>query len=203
MAGPADGLVLLAVFVLLLRAPLVAALPPSAAGRLRPPRPTRGRAAALAWAVPSVAMGAATHLAWDALGGVFGSARSAAVDLAGTVLGLAVLAGWAVHWWRTTRPQPVPAEQRLRPRVRAAVLAAVAAVATTAGVVGAVRALGRDDLPAGAGAALQYGSRALVIDGATALAVAVALYAVGWQLARLTARGRSGRSAPAVEPASS
>ena len=194
---PLVGLALLAVFQLLLERPLLALLPPAAAGRAAPA--ARGftwhRAG---WVALSLVAGAATNLAWDALDDVAGSGWSARLNLVSGVVGAAALLAWAVRWWRTTAPWTVPAGLLLMPRLRVGV---IAAAVVTAGVAGGVSAVGEwqrveDDGITGGADLAQYAARAFAIDAATALAVVVALYAAAWHLGR-RAPGRPG--GPAIE----
>ena len=101
---PLIALVLLVVFQVLLKRPVVALLPSAAAGRMWQPaeRFHWRRATAVWWIALSLVIGAATHVAWDRLGSVFGEGRSTKVDLASGVLGLAVLLIWTWRWWRVT-----------------------------------------------------------------------------------------------------
>jgi len=193
---PLIGLVLLGVFHLLLRRPLLALLPPAAAGRVplegggqrrRDPR-------VLAWVAVSLVLGSVTHLAWDGLDDAFGYRWSTPLDLAGDIGGGIVLVWWLERRWRRIRPRPVPDGALLPERVRTRVLVGVVVV-TVAWVVGhgVVAALdlvaemrqsggiGRGDVP-------QYVARQAAVDGATALGVTVGAYAVGWHLHRATRR---------------
>jgi hypothetical protein len=191
---PLIALVLLAVFRLLLLRPLLALLPAAAAGRVRlDPRPFGP--ALLGWTVLSVVVGAATHLAWDGLGDLAGYAWSGRVNLVGDLLGGALLLVWAVLWWRRTEPRPVRATL---PRVmRLLVLGAL--VAGTAGWATARAASAfpglRADLRSqgeGAAAIAEHLARGLVTDAGAALAVGVAVYALGWHLGGRAARRGNG-----------
>jgi len=204
---PLIGLALLGVFNLLVRRPLLALLTPAAAGRVLPVAGGLrwGRATVLAWIVVSLVLGSVTHLAWDGLGDAFGYRWSTALDLLGDIGGGVVLAWWLERWWRRTPPRPVPAGVLLPARARARVLAAVvlltAAWVLGHGVVAALDlvaemrqsgGIGRGDVP-------QYVARQAAVDGATALAVAVGAYAVGWHLLRAARRpGSAGHRGPAA-----
>ncbi|MEU2348386.1 DUF4184 family protein [Modestobacter sp. NPDC049651] len=190
---PLIALVLLAVFQLLLERPLLALLPPAAAGRA-------ARAARsftwhrIGWLLLSLVAGAATHLAWDALDDVAGYGWSSRLNLLSGVVGAVVLLVWAVRWWRTTAVEPVPAGLLLGRRVQAGVVAVAVVVALVAGAVGAVGEWQqvRDDGITGAADLAQYAARAFAIDAATALAVVMAVHALSWHLSRL---GRAPRPA--------
>ncbi|GAA1654215.1 DUF4184 family protein [Actinoplanes couchii] len=100
------GLVLLALYHLLLARPLVAMLPAPVAGRLGRPSFRWGGPARTAWIVVSVVLGALTHLVWDAL--VHDTGPVGAWWWASTVGGALALAGQGYLWWRHTRPAPAP-----------------------------------------------------------------------------------------------
>src|SRR5689334_18937023 len=137
---PLIALVLLVLFHVLLKRPVVALLPPAAAGRVwqSAERFTWRRATAAWWIALSLVIGAATHVAWDSLGGAFGEDHSTTLDLAGGVLGFAVLLVWTWRWWRVTPTQPIPSGLRLPTRLRAVLWGAVVAAPLVLGTVGAV-----------------------------------------------------------------
>lgn len=117
------GLVLLAVFHLLLKRPLLALSPRPLRDRLAPVvnGPTRRRV--LAAAVPSILLGTATHVAWDAFTHLTGPIVQAFPELttmvngmafyrwaqygSGVAGGLAVLA-WTAWWLRRAPAVPTP-----------------------------------------------------------------------------------------------
>lgn len=215
---PVIALALLLVFHVLLKRPVVALLPPAAAGRVWQPaeRSIGWRPAAVWWIALSLVIGAATHVAWDRLGGVLGEDQSTKVDLAGGVLGSAVLLVWAWRWWRTTPAQPVPPVVRLGSRIRPVVWGALLVaplVLGTAGAVNGVRQLmaankmDYPDLPpqvvpptwTGRDMA-ELAVRQFAVDGVAAVCVVLAVYAVGWHLSRLaTGRRDPAGSGPADE----
>jgi hypothetical protein len=201
---PLIALVLLVVFQVLLKRPVVALLPPAAAGRVwqSAERFIGWRPVAVGWIAVSLVIGAATHVAWDRLDGVFGADQSTKVDLAGGVLGLAVLLVWTRRWWRLTPAQPVPSALRLSARVRRVVWGALVAAPLVLGTVGAVSGVrqlmaanqtettwtGRD--------MAELAVRQFAVDGVAAVCVVLAVYAIGWQLMhllpRLTRSGAAG-----------
>ncbi|MGY1857478.1 DUF4184 family protein [Modestobacter sp. SYSU DS0290] len=197
---PLIGLVLLAAFQVVVKRPLLALLPPAAAGRAVPAaRGFRWRSpVALASIAVSLVVGAASHVLWDDVTRAPGAPWSLRLEVAFTVLGGGALLWWLVRWWRAARPSPVPAAVLLPRRVRVVVPALLGVVAVLAGAVSGFRMLpefreayrleGAVDWAGVAEAEL----RTFLVDGGTALLVALVLYAVAWHLCRL-------RSAP--EPA--
>ncbi|HEX6342324.1 DUF4184 family protein [Umezawaea sp.] len=205
---PLLALVLLVVFHVLLKRPVVALLPPAAAGRVwrSAERFTWRRATAAWWIAVSLVIGAATHVAWDRLGGAFGEDHSPKLDLAGGVLGFAALLVWTWRWWRATSTQPIPTGLRLPARLRTVVWSAVVAAPLVLGTIGAVSGvrqliaadeMDHSDLPpdiipptwTGKDMA-ELAVRQFAVNGVAALCVVLAIYAVGWHLSRLATRGR-------------
>ncbi|SDC10583.1 DUF4184 family protein [Nocardioides lianchengensis] len=188
---PAIALVLLAVFHGVLRRPLVALLPPAVAGRLSPYGLVWRSPRAAALIVVSLAVGAATHLLWDAAADAAGYGWSTRLNLLSDVLGALVLLGWAVHWWRTTTPRPLPDGRLLAPRTRTAALGALLALPLAWGVVRVAQVAGQvcDDLHEYGGfsrsALADHLARELVVQGGAALAVVVVWYAAVWHVVRL------------------
>ena len=210
---PLIALVLLVVFHGLLKRPVVALLPQPAARRVwqYAQRPAGRRATAVWWIALSLVIGAATHVAWDRLDGVFGADQSTKVDLAGGVLGLAVLLVWTWRWWQATPAHPVPSVLRLPARLRTWIWGALVAAPLVLGTLGAVSGVRQliaanksdySDLPpqvvpptwTGRDMA-ELAVRQFAVDGVAAVCVVLAVYAVGWQLARLAA-GRRGSTGP-------
>ena len=214
---PLIALVLLSVFHLLLKRPMVTLLPKAAAGRLWPSleRFPRRRVDAVGWIVLSAVIGAATHLAWDSLDDVFGESHSPQVDVVSGVLGLAVILGWVWRWWQVTPSQPIPAALRLVARLRTVVLGLLVVVPLLVGTVGAGRFVqeliveGRRDRQTVVPSILvhpplsrmdyaEVGLRTFVADAVKAVVVMLAVYAVGWYLSRF-ATGRRGSTEPGPE----
>jgi hypothetical protein len=213
---PLIALALLLAFQLLLKRPLLAFLPPVAAGRVWPAaeRFTWRRADGVGWILLSVVLGAATHLAWDELGELFGETWSPTVDLAGTVLGLVAILVWAWRWWQVTPSQPIPSELLLTSRLRAAVLVLLVIMPILIGTIAAVRSVEdlrasnlqdqssirpgyvvpqRDGMDMAEVALRTFAKKAVMVDVAV-----FAVYAIGWQVSRLS-RGRRGSSGPRPE----
>ena len=201
---PLLALVLLVVFHVLLKRPVVALLPPAAAGRVWPSaeRFTWRRATAAWWIALSLVIGAATHVAWDSLNGAFGEAHSTKLDLAGGVLGLAVLLAWTWRWWRVTSAQPIPSGLRLPTRLRTVIWSGLVAAPLALGTVGAVSGvreliaaneMDHSELPPHivpptftATDMAELAVRRFAVNGVAAICVVLAIYAVGWHLNCLT-----------------
>lgn len=200
---PLIGAVLLATFQLLLKRPVLALLPPSAAGRAAPAaRGFRWRSpAALGLIAVSLVVGAATHLVWDELTRAPGAPWALRLEVAFSVLGGAALLWWLVRWWRATPPQPVPDGVLLPRRPRTALPALIGAVTVLAGAVAAALELPeiRDAYQLG-GAVDRVGVaeaelRTLLVEAGTAFIAALLVYAVGWHVHRAGTRRRAERVA--------
>ncbi|WP_439378604.1 DUF4184 family protein [Amycolatopsis lexingtonensis] len=124
---PLLALVILAVFQLLLKRPLLALAPKSLAERL--PRDFSWRRPG--WIALSLVLGAATHVGWDAFthesGGfpflriplVTGVDVGRLIQLVSTIAGAAVLTWWLRIWYRTAPRRPAPEPTRHRKPVLA------------------------------------------------------------------------------------
>ncbi|SEF37669.1 protein of unknown function [Amycolatopsis pretoriensis] len=122
---PLLALVLLAVFHVLLKRPLLALAPTRLAARL--PRGFNWRRPE--WIAVSLVLGAATHVGWDAFthesGGfpflrvplVTGVDVGRLIQLVSTIAGAAVLTWWLVRWYRTAPVREVPPGARHRKAV--------------------------------------------------------------------------------------
>lgn len=213
---PLLALALLVVFHVLLKRPVVALLPPAAAGRVwqSAERFVWRRATAVWWIALSLMIGAATHVAWDRLNGAFGEEHSTKLDLAGGVLGFAALLAWTWRWWRVTSAQPIPTGLRLPTRLRTVVWGALVAAPLVLGTVGAVSGVRElmaanemdySDLPPHivpptftATDMAELAVRRFAVNGVATICVVLAIYAVGWQLSRLaTTRSDRGGSTSA------
>ncbi|NBH08348.1 DUF4184 family protein [Amycolatopsis sp. SID8362] len=187
---PLLALVILAVFQLLLKRPLLALAPKPLAERL--PRDFSWRRPG--WIAVSLVLGAATHVGWDAFthesGGfpflriplVTGVDVGRLIQLVSTIAGAAVLAWWLRNWYRTTprRPAPEPIRHR-RP-----VVAFLAAGALTGVALELLPFLAHHDPMTRAGVA--GNATYLVVTGAgSGFLVALALYAA-WYRALYTKR---------------
>ncbi|WP_299959980.1 DUF4184 family protein [uncultured Modestobacter sp.] len=195
---PLIGAVLLATFQLLLKRPVLALLPPSAAGRAAPA--ARGfrwrRPAALGLIAVSLVIGAATHLVWDELTRAPGAPWALRLEVAFSVLGGAALLGWLVRWWRATPPQPVPDGVLLPRPWRTGLAVLIGAVAVVAGAVAAARRLGEVREAYRVGGVLDRAGvveaelRTFLVEGGTAFIVVLVVYAVGWHVHRAGTRRR-------------
>ncbi|MGW1341525.1 DUF4184 family protein [Kribbella sp. NPDC002412] len=185
---PLIALLLLAVFYLILRRPLVALAPAALASRL-PPAPTWSPVV-LAWAAVSAVLGAFTHVLWDSLThghgyfvrrfpDIFVAEVTAAWDAyrilqyVSTLGGCLILAIWLYRWFRRA---PVHAVGGLVPSwVRYVVVAGVLAL----GIAGAfVQLDGAEELVGET--AVRLVLTGLVLGGL----VALAWYVVLWHLFR-------------------
>jgi uncharacterized protein DUF4184 len=214
------ALVMLLVFHLLLKRPLVALLPQAAAERVWPSADgfVWRRADAAGWIVLSVVIGAATHVVWDRLGELSGDSMAPKVDVAFAMIGLALILSWTWRWWRVTRPRPIPADLILVAWLRTALLGVLVVVPLLIGFVRAVRGIRRiiaEDLaiyleehqgvlpphvmpsPLSRMETAEVGLRFFVTGALAAGCVLLVIYAIGWQVSRLI---RSGRGSTGVDP---
>lgn len=194
---PLLALLLLAVFNLGLKRPLIALAPPALAGRLETPRrPFRiPSVSVVVWTVVSAVVGAITHVVWDSFThgdgyfvrqfpGFFRAQVTGAWDVnrilqyVSTVGGCLVLAVWLYRWYRRTTPQPV--DERMPTWVRYFVY--VAAIGLAVG--GVVVEVGRVD----GGFAGETGVRTVLIGLMSGGLIAVGAYVVLWHLERLRRR---------------
>lgn len=139
---PLLALVLLAVFQIVLKEPLLALAPKPLAERL----PRRFSWRRPGWIALSLVVGAATHVGWDAFthesGGfpflriplVTGVDVGRLIQLVSTVAGAGILGWWLVRWYRTAPTGPAPRATRHRKPVLA-FLAAGAVVGVLAEVL--------------------------------------------------------------------
>ncbi|MFI5692702.1 DUF4184 family protein [Kribbella sp. NPDC051586] len=188
---PLIALVLLAVYNLLLRRPLVALAPPALAARL----PSSVRPSLL-WTLVSAVIGAVTHVVWDSFThgdgyfvrhfpGVFRAAVTPAWDVnrilqyVSTIGGCLVLAVWLYRWYRRTTPSVTPGNL-VAPWARYVVVFGALVLAAT----GAVAELGRADDELSGETAIRLVLSGLVSGGLAALA----WYVVVWHLLRLRRR---------------
>lgn len=194
---PLLALLLLAVFNLVLKRPLVALAPPALAARL--PAPGRSRVPGvrlLFWTVVSAVLGALTHVLWDSFThgdgyfvrqfpGFFGAEVTAAWDVnrilqyLSTVGGCLVLTIWLYRWYR--RADLSPGEHTSAPAwVRYVVYAAAVGLA----IGGAVVELGRYQGDFGGETVV----RAVLTGVASGGLIALVAYVVLWHLGRLRRR---------------
>lgn len=194
----AAGLVVLAIFHLLVKEPLLALAPRWWHARLAPA--ARGFAVRsgrdVLWVVVSVALGAATHVGWDAFTHVHGAVVDEfprmrrhviwSVPVYGllqnlsTLVGGAVLVWWLVRWFRTAPVSGRPAGGVLPARIRHGVITLVLVAAAAAAVGGAATrsgtAGGFDRARAVTASGAEWAVRAAML--------ALSAYSVGWQVAR-------------------
>ncbi|QKV79672.1 DUF4184 family protein [Amycolatopsis sp. Hca4] len=182
---PLIALLLLALFHVLLKRPLLALVPQPLAERL-PRHFSRRRPG---WIALSLVLGALTHVGWDAFthesGGfaflriplVTGVDVGRLIQLVSTIAGAVVLAWWLVRWYRLAPARPAPPRSRY-PKATTAFLAA--------GVVTGVLAetlpfLAEHDpmTPAGVFGNATY----LAVTGAVSgFFAALGLYALAWYM---------------------
>jgi hypothetical protein len=194
---PLIALILLAVFNLVLKRPLVALAPSALAARLPIASPLRlPRLRLLLWTVVSAVIGAFTHVLWDSFThgdgyfvrqfpDFFRAEVTAAWDVnrilqyVSTLGGCLILAVWLSRWFRRATPHAVPTD--LVPSwVRYVVLAGVLAL----GVAGAAVQLGGREAELAGETAVRLVLTGLVLGGLAALG----WYVVLWHLFRLRRR---------------
>lgn len=196
---PLIALVMLAVYNLVVKRPLLALSPSGLAARL-PSQRLQLRLPSmelLAWTVVSAVLGACTHVLWDAFThgdgyfvqrfpGFFRAEVAAGWDVnrvlqyVSTVGGCLVLAVWLYRWYRRTSVHPVTPGDHVPAWVRYVVLAGVAVF----GVTGAVVELGRVD-----GFAGEAVVRLVLVGLASGGLAALGWYVVIWHAERLRRRG--------------
>ncbi|TDO60944.1 uncharacterized protein DUF4184 [Kribbella sp. VKM Ac-2571] len=192
---PLQALLLLAVFNLGLKRPLMALASSALAGRLKPSRFRLPSVAVVLWTVASAVVGAVTHVVWDSFThgdgyfvrqfpGIFRAQVTGAWDVnrilqyVSTLGGCLVLAVWLYRWYRRTAPQPV--DERMPTWLR--YLVYVAAIGLAVG--GAVVELGRVD----GGFSGEIGVRTVLTGLMSGGLIAVGAYVVVWHLERLRRR---------------
>ena len=191
------GLLVLALWQLLLRRPLTDLAPDGLRERVPPPR-RLDRASVLGAAV-SVVLGAMTHVVWDTLthrarwGTTHLPALSAALgplpvykwlQFASGLLGLLGVVVWLALWFCRAPRQPVPS--RVRPAVRRAVWGGVVVVVVLAAVVVAVTELA-------VARSLEATALAVVTRSMGAGAAATTLVCLVWLVLDQRARTAAGR----------
>ncbi len=190
MAGTVITLLLLVLFHQVLKRPLLALLPESAAGRLSEVADDFrwSPAAQTAWVVVSAVIGVLTHLLWDALVHENGSvtwsplpdspAVTEALWWGSTLAGALVIAAWLGNWLRRTPRRPVPSRTTLGTagRLWASTLVVLAGLAGVA-----LKMVWRD---IGISEAVHSAAamRQVVTGGMSGVAVGLLIYAVLWNL---------------------
>ncbi|WP_410591923.1 DUF4184 family protein [Amycolatopsis sp. lyj-23] len=184
---PLIALVLLALFHVLLKRPLLALAPRPLAERL--PRHFGWKRPG--WIGLSLVLGALTHVGWDAFthesGGfaflriplVTGVDVGRLIQLVSTIAGAAVLAWWLVRWYRRAATAPAPPPSRHR-RLVTAFLAAGALAGAAVQVLPFLA--GHDPMtPAGV---FGNGTYLAVTGSGSGLLTALVLYALTWHTYR-------------------
>jgi hypothetical protein len=192
---PLLAVLMLVVFQLVIRRPLIALAPSALAARLPSLRvPT---VAVLLWTLVSAIVGAVTHVVWDSFThgdgyfvrqfpGVFRAEVTGAWEVnrilqyVSTVGGCLVLAIWLYRWYRRTTPASVTGGDHVSGLVRYLVLAALVLF----GAAGAVVELSRVDGDFTGETVVRLVLSGLVSGGLAALG----WYVVLWHLARLRRR---------------
>ncbi|MFF0268842.1 DUF4184 family protein [Kribbella sp. NPDC004536] len=178
---PLLALLLVAVFNIVLKRPLIALAPPPLAARL----PARKGFPNVVWLVVSAVIGSLTHVVWDSFthgDGYFVREIPGLADVnrplqyVSTVGGCLVLAVWLYHWYRRTPPAVTPGD-KVPAWVRYVVLGALVLFA----LVGAVVEVGRADGGLAGETAVRLILSGLVSGGLAALG----WYVVLWHLGRL------------------
>ncbi|MGW4065277.1 DUF4184 family protein [Amycolatopsis sp. NPDC004747] len=182
---PLIALLLLAVFHIVFKRPLLALAPRPLAERL--PRHFGWRRPG--WIALSLVLGAFTHVGWDAFthesGGfaflrvplVTGVDVGRLIQLVSTIAGAAVLAWWLVRWYRGAPTRPVPPGTRHR----TAVTVSLAAGALAGALAQVLPFLAHHDPMTRAGVA--GNATYLAVTGAgSGFFAALTLYAVAWYM---------------------
>jgi hypothetical protein len=196
---PLLALLLLAVFTVVLKRPLIALAPQALAARLPSARlvPRVPGAQVLLRTVVSAILGALTHVVWDSFThgdgyfvqqfpGIFRATVTPAWDVnrilqyVSTVGGCLVLAIWFYRWYRRTTPGPVTPSDLVAPWARYVVIAGGILLATT----GAIVELGRADGELRGETAVRLLLSGVVSGGLAALG----WYVVIWHLVRFRKR---------------
>jgi hypothetical protein len=157
---PLLALLILAVFQLVVKRPLLALAPAALAGRLPSPaaRPRSPSLVQVFWVVVSTVIGAFTHVLWDSFthydGYFVRQWKFLTADLTpfwdvnrslqylSSVGGVLVIAIWLYFWWHKSPLRPVDAARYVPAPARYAVLVAVVLLAAAAAVVEVGRAEG-------------------------------------------------------------
>lgn len=180
---PLIALVLLAVFQVLLKRPLLALAPKRLAERL--PRDFSRRHPG--WIALSLVIGAVTHVGWDAFthesGGfaflriplVTGVDVGRLIQLVSTLAGAAILAWWLRNWYRKAPKTPAPRATRHRKPV----LILLAAGALTGILVQVLPFLAHHDPMTDAGV-VGNATYLLATGACSGFAAALGLYALTW-----------------------
>ncbi|WP_199199553.1 DUF4184 family protein [Amycolatopsis sp. CA-128772] len=180
---PLLALVLLAVFQVLLKRPLLALAPRPLAERL--PRPFSWKNPG--WIALSLVLGAATHVGWDAFTHrdsglpflsvplVTGVDVGRLIQLVSTIAGAAVLAWWLRTWYRHAPTAPAPQPLRHRKPVVALLTAG-----TSAGVLGALLPFFAHHDPMTRAGVAGNATYLLATGACSGFAAALILYALAW-----------------------
>jgi hypothetical protein len=182
---PLIALVLLAVFHVLLKRPLLALAPGPLAGRIHGGFSWRRPG----WIALSLVLGAATHVGWDAFthesGGpaflrtplVTGVDVGRLIQLVSTIAGAAVLAWWLWRWYRTAPVAPAPPGVRHRKTV-----VAFLGAGALAGVLIEVLPFLADHVPMTPAGVVGNATYLMATGACSGFAVALGLYALAWHV---------------------
>jgi uncharacterized protein DUF4184 len=185
---PLLALVLLAVFHVLLKRPLLALAPKPLAGRLA--APARGFTwRRPGWLAVSLVLGAATHVGWDAFTHeddgfpflriplVTGVDVGRLIQLVSTLAGAGILGWWLLRWYRRAPAEPAPPAGRHRRSV--AVLLAAGALA---GVLTSVLPFLAHHDPMTRAGVVGNATYLLATGACRGFAGALGLYALAWHV---------------------
>jgi len=180
---PLLALVLLAVFQIVLKRPLLALAPKPLAERL----PRHFSWKRLGWIALSLVIGSATHVGWDAFTHendgfsflrtplVTGVDVGRLIQLVSTIAGAAILLWWLVRWYRTAPTEPAPPAVRRRKAV-----AALVAIGTLVGVLTSVLPFLAHHDPMTRAGVLGNATYLLTTGACSGFAVALVVYALAW-----------------------
>ncbi|MFI0356779.1 DUF4184 family protein [Actinomadura sp. 9N407] len=205
------GIVLLTLFQVVWKRPLVALAPGWARRRLTGPA-TGFRRSMIVWVPPSVLVGGVTHVFWDAFTHRYHGFADVMPALVTTsfagmeayrwlqygsgVIGIAVIAWWLYRWARRepVHPAPLPG---LSGRAVLGVVGAVAAAAIAGGLLAAVLLFNQPDLPRTFHMTVASG----VIGTISAGILSLTLYGVAFVLLERRGTATSGPDEPVPDEA--
>jgi hypothetical protein len=180
---PLIALVLLAVFHVLLKRPLLTLVPKSLAERL--PRQFSWKQPG--WIALSLVLGAATHVGWDAFTHrdsgvpflstplVTGIDVGRLIQLLSTIAGAVVLAWWLVRWYRHAPTEPAPPPSRHRK-----LAVAFLAIGALSGVLAELLPFFAHHDPMTRAGVVGNATYLVATGACSGFAVALILYALAW-----------------------